>query len=108
MKALVVYDSAFGNTAQVVQAIAATVYGGERRPWWFWALSTLLIAFYLAALFIFLTGGKSIAGWLLMVLIPVGWVIKGGLVIFNAKGRKVVSSMTGNSALATRWWDYRK
>jgi len=79
------------------QAIEASAYSGERRPWWFWVLSTLLIVFYLAALVVFLTGEKSIAGWILMVLIPVGWVIKGGLVIFNAKGRQTVSSVTGDA-----------
>ncbi|NCC37155.1 MAG: hypothetical protein EOM24_34875 [Chloroflexia bacterium] len=60
------------------QRIEAEAYAGERRPWWFISIAVLLIGLYLAALVSFITGPKTWAGWLLIVLIPVGWGLKAG------------------------------
>jgi len=72
-------------------------YGGERRPWWFFALSALVIGFYLLALAGFLEGEKSRAGWVLMVFIPVAWLLKSILLIFNPTGRTKVASLSRGS-----------
>ncbi len=79
------------------QAVEQSAYAGKRRPWWFILISILLIGFYLAALIVFIGAeGKTWAGWLLMVIIPAVWVIKGALVIFNPAGRKSVTAITGD------------
>ncbi len=72
-------------------------YGGARRPWWFYALSALVVGFYLLALTGFLGGEKSWAGWVLMVLIPTAWLIKNILLIFNPKGRTKVTALSEGS-----------
>jgi hypothetical protein len=77
------------------QEIEAAAYGGERRPGWFWLGSAGLMSLYLGALGSFLRGPKTWAGWALMVIIPLGWLIKGALVIFNPAGRQRVSSISG-------------
>ena len=78
------------------QKVEASAYAGERRPWWFWLGSLLLVGLYLAALVSFISGEKTWAGWALMVIIPLGWAIKGAAVIFNAKGRRAVTSIAGD------------
>ncbi|HEY53688.1 MAG TPA: hypothetical protein G4N94_09550 [Caldilineae bacterium] len=72
-------------------------YGGERRPWWFYALSALIVGFYLLALAGFLGGEKSWAGWVLMVFIPIAWLLKSILLIFNPKGRTKVIALSEGS-----------
>lgn len=79
------------------QAVEQSAYAGERRPWWFIFISLLLIGLYLAALLSFIgEPQKSWAGWLLMVVIPIGWGVKGALIVFNPKGRQTVSAIAGD------------
>ena len=78
------------------QSIEASAYAGKRRPWWFWAGSLLFLALYAAALISFINAGKNLASWILIIIIPLGWAIKGGLVIFNPKGRQAVSNLEGD------------
>ena len=79
------------------QAVEQSAYAGERRPWWFVLISILLVSLYLAALVSFIgMSEKSWAGWFLMVFIPIGWGLKGTLIIFNAKGRQTVSAIEGD------------
>lgn len=81
------------------QKIEATAYAGERRPWWFYAVSAILIPAYLFVLYSFLTvPEKTIAGWILVVLIPVVWGLKSVLLIFNKRGRQKISSISGDGA----------
>lgn len=78
------------------QKIESSVYAGEKRPAWFWLVSVLVIALYAAALVSFISGEKTWASWLLMVVIPLGWLAKAGMVIFNPKGRSTVSAISGD------------
>jgi hypothetical protein len=80
------------------QQVEAAAYGGERRPWWFWLTTLVLLGLYAAALFTFITGDKNWAGWVLVVVLPLGWALKGALVIYNKKGRQAVVSLTGDQA----------
>lgn len=79
------------------QRIEAAAYAGKHRPLWFWIASVVLIAVYGAILFSFIRGEKNWAGWVLAVVIPAGWAVKGALVTFNPKGRKTVSSVSGDA-----------
>ncbi len=78
------------------QGLEKAAYGGERRPWWFVALSILLIALYVLAWISFISSEKNWAGWLLMVVISVIWALKGALLVFNPKGRQAVSNLEGD------------
>lgn len=79
------------------QAVEQSAYAGERRPWWFVAASALLIGFYLFALYHFaIAAPKTWAGWLLMVILPLGWGLKAALVVFNPQGRAAVSAIAGD------------
>jgi hypothetical protein len=81
------------------QSVEVAAYGADRRPWWFWLGSAAVIALYLAALASFITtADRTWAGWILMVVIPLGWGIKGTLVTFNPKGRQAVTSISGDTA----------
>jgi hypothetical protein len=44
----------------------------------------------------FVGADKNWATWILVVVFPVGWVLKGALIVFNAKGRQAVSSVEGD------------
>jgi hypothetical protein len=81
------------------QRVEVAAYGSNRRPWWFWVGSAVVIALYLAALASFVTAAdKTWAGWILMVAIPLGWGIKAALITFNPKGRRTVTSISGDTA----------
>lgn len=80
------------------QKIESSAYAGKKRPLWFWLISLLVIVLYAAAMASFITGEKTWAGWLLMVVIPLGWLAKAGMVIFNPKGRSTVSSISGDKS----------
>ncbi|HSL45349.1 MAG TPA: hypothetical protein VK897_18080 [Anaerolineales bacterium] len=78
------------------QSIEASAYAGSRRPWWFVVIGVSFLALYITALIDFIGMGKNWAGWFLIVLIPLGWAVKGALVIFNPQGRRAVSSLEGD------------
>lgn len=78
------------------QKVEASAYASEKRPAWFWVLSGLVVALYLAALLSFFPAQKTWAGWLLVVIIPLGWLLKAGLVILNPRGRSTVSAISGD------------
>ena len=80
------------------QKIEASAYSGERRPKWFTGISIVLISLYVIAVVSFILGDKNWASWTLIMLLPIGWVIKGILVIFNKQGRKKVSSISGDNS----------
>lgn len=80
------------------QKIESSAYSGDKRPKWFIGLSIITLAIYVLALLGFINGDKSISGWVLAVLFPIGWITKGLLVIFNKKGREKVSSIGTDSA----------
>jgi hypothetical protein len=80
------------------QQVEAAAYGGERRPWWFWLASLVLLGLYAGALFTFITGDKNWATWVLVVILPLGWALKGVLLVFNKKGRQTITSITGDQA----------
>ncbi|MCU0492666.1 MAG: hypothetical protein MUD01_13825 [Chloroflexaceae bacterium] len=79
------------------QAAEVATYGGAQRPWWFWVLSLTIVALYGFALGDFLTGPKTWAGWLLIIIIPIGWLAKATLVTFNARGRRRVTALAGDA-----------
>lgn len=80
------------------QEIEAAAYGGRRRPLWFILGSVLLLGIYAAALIDFFSAEKTWATWVLAVVIPLGWLVKGALVVFNPAGRQKVSSISGSQA----------
>ncbi|MDF2531045.1 MAG: hypothetical protein K0Q65_626 [Clostridia bacterium] len=81
------------------QKIERSAYAGEKRPWWFILLSALILLFYLSALVRFIGADvKTVAGWFMMAVIPIGWGLKAALVVFNQKGRKTVSDISGDQA----------
>jgi RsiW-degrading membrane proteinase PrsW (M82 family) len=80
------------------QNIEANAYAGKKRPWWFVLISATLIVAYCFVLYSFLQSDKTWAGWVLVVLLPVGWALKATMVVFNPKGRATVSAISGDSA----------
>ncbi len=80
------------------QEIEAAAYGSKRRPLWFVLVSVLLIGVYVAALVDFFSADKTWATWVLALVIPLGWLVKGAMVVFNPSGRQTVSSISGGQA----------
>lgn len=54
------------------------------------------IALYALALIHLIGAEKNWAGWLLIIIIPLGWVLKSALIVFNPKGREAVSNLAGD------------
>ena len=72
-------------------------YGGARRPWQVWALAGLLLALLALGLADFARaseGTRNWAGWALVVGVPLLWAFKAAALVFNAKGRAAVSSIS--------------
>ena len=81
------------------QKVEQAAYSGDRRPWWFILGLIVFAALYVAALAGFIaTPEKTWAGWVLMVVIPAGVALKGGLVTLNKKGQQAVTSIEGDAA----------
>lgn len=80
------------------QNVEASAYAGKKRPWWFVAISLVLLAGYGYVAYSFLQLDKTWAGWALVVLLPLGWGLKAAMVIFNPKGRATVSAISGDNA----------
>jgi uncharacterized membrane-anchored protein len=80
------------------QNVERRAYAGNKRPWWFVLVSILLIAFYIAALINFWASEKTIAGLILMIIIPIGWGLKAILIVLNPSGRQKVSAISGDKA----------
>ena len=81
------------------QKVEQAAYSGDRRPWWFYLTLVVYAIFYVAVLISFITyPDKTWAGWVLVIVIPVGAVLKGSLVIFNKEGQEKVTSISGDTA----------
>lgn len=79
------------------QRIEAGVYGGARLPRWFVVTATSLVVLYLVALVQFIAADdKTSAGWILALLIPVGWALKAAIVVLRPAGREKVSGISGD------------
>lgn len=79
------------------QKVEQAAYSGESRPWWFYLSMAVYAVLYIAALISFIMNPeKTWAAWVLVVIIPVGAVLKGSLVVFNKKGQKKVTSIEGD------------
>ena len=80
------------------QGIEQSAYAADKRPMWFIILSIIVITWYCVSLYSFVIGSKTIAGWIMMVVMPFGWAAKASLVTFNSKGRQVVSAISGRDS----------
>lgn len=80
------------------QRIEQSAYAADKRPIWFIVLSIMVILWYCVTLYSFVMGPKTIAGWMMVVIIPLGWAAKASLVTFNSKGRQVVSAISGRDS----------
>ena len=81
------------------QKVEQTVYSEKGKPWWFYLSFAAYAIFYLAVLVSFITSpDKTWAGWVLVIVIPIGALIKGTLIIFNKKGQEKVTSIEGDQA----------
>ncbi len=81
------------------QKVEQAAYSRDRRPWWFILALVVFLALYVVALAGFIaTPEKTWAGWVLMVVIPAGVALKGGLVTLNKKGQQAVTSIEGDAA----------
>ncbi len=79
------------------QQVEQSVYSENGRPWWFYLSAVVYLVFYIATLVSFtISPEKSWAAWVLVVIIPVGLVLKGSLIIFNKEGQKKVTSIQGD------------
>ncbi len=81
------------------QKVEQAAYSGEKRPWWFYLSMAVYAVFYLVVLVSFINSPeKTWAAWLLVIIIPIGAVLKGALIIFNKKGQEKVTSIEGDKA----------
>ena len=75
------------------QAIEAAAYGGARRPVWFWLAAAILLVLWALAARDFEQTERTWVGWTLIAGVPLIWLLKAGLLVFNPKGREVVSGI---------------
>jgi len=75
------------------QAIEAAAYGGARRPVWFWLAAAILLVLWALAAWDFVQTERTLAGWVPIAGVPFVWALKASLLVFNPKGRKVVSEI---------------
>ena len=81
------------------QEVEKQAYTKEHRPWWFYLGGLAFLGLYVATLAGFVVApDRSWAAWALVVIIPVGAVLKGSLVIFNKAGQRKVTSIEGDEA----------
>lgn len=81
------------------QDVEKAAYTGDKRPLWFYLSAAAFVILYLVTLASFiLSPDKTWAAWVLVIIIPVGAVLKGSLVIFNKKGQEKVTSIEGDNA----------
>ncbi len=81
--------------------LEARAYGGARRPWWVWVLAGLLLMLWGFGAVDFAlrpADGRTWAGWALIAGVPALWAIKSVALVFNPKGRAVVSSIADPKA----------
>lgn len=72
-------------------------YGGVRRPWPVWGLAALLLALWglgMADFALRPDTGRTWAGWALVAGVPALWAVKSAALVFNPKGRAVVSGIS--------------
>ena len=79
------------------QIEAAGYRSGAGLSWWMIVLAIGLVGLYAASVIQFINADKTIAGWILILLVPVGWAVKSALVVFNPKGRAALSNISGDA-----------
>lgn len=75
------------------QTIEAAAYGGDRRPIWFWAAAAVLLTVWALAAAEFAASDRNWSGWTLIAGVPLVWAAKAAALVFNPKGRKIVSGI---------------
>ena len=79
------------------QIEAAGYRSGEGLSWWAIGLAIVLVVLYVASVIQFIHAEQTTAGWLLILLVPVGWAFKAVLVVFNPQGRAALSNISGDA-----------
>lgn len=79
------------------QIEAAGYRSGAGLSWWMIALAIGLVLLYSASVIQFIDAEKTTAGWILILLVPVGWALKAVLVVFNPQGRAALSNISGDA-----------
>jgi len=79
------------------QIEAAGYRSGEGLSWWMIVLAIGLVVLYAASFIQFIGAEKTTAGWILILLVPIGWALKAVLVVFNPQGRAALSNISGDA-----------
>ncbi|SHL97844.1 hypothetical protein SAMN05443432_1044 [Roseovarius litoreus] len=77
--------------------LEAWAYGGARRPFPIWGLAVLLLALWGLGTTDFALRsdtGRTWAGWALVAGVPAFWAVKSAALVFNPRGRAVVSGIS--------------